>query len=837
MSVDADPVKVMSNLFQFCTFLLRVMPSSAVDYFSEVIECVAVYSITCYNEPTMELLQKFKSLRDQLRDMTKKKEDGVKRRRRDGFSAQDLQGFDDDVPPEDIKDIKVIPSVEELRDNPYVFLRPNKTSGAYRDSRHYLDVQFRLFREDFVQPLRNGIEAFLKERQKPPTAEKRRLNLDQIRVYRDVKIKKVERGRDGVVVYKLQLPHWAYSSVKWDKSKKLLPGCLILLSTEFNSLKKDTTFVGVVYNREIKELVKGEVSVYWEGCPPPISKNEENYLMFESQVYLEAYKYTLETLKTLELDRFPMKRFIVDASNLVGRPDYLTNEEIQINLKRPGGRVVTVSPNNMHELSPEDFDLDVDQFGAYCAAVTNEFTIIQGPPGTGKTYLGLKVAEVFLNNAHLWTNRNDKNPITVVCYTNHALDQFLEGILKYYRQHDFITDPDIIRIGGRCKSEDLFKFTLREVRKRKQDRLGRVYQQENQACYWEVAELEEMRSRGISEITGLNDIQGIVNLEWLSVFHDVRTVYPGNLWTYLGDFAWLGINDEELDLEYFLAKRVVQAWFKVRGHPKAEPSAVKTQSKPAVVFEEKKEEDEDENYDMEELMENRVVDLDDILQEAETNAKIDAMCRRRLDYLKSGSVEDCENSLNEVYFQKPTKDMTFKARQLLEEGNRERRRILRNRKDLLQEIFSLHKQDLLELPDVTDLLEQIKNGEAINFKKLQMSQRWALYFATVQYFREKIATRIPEIEGELERARRRHRDWLQHGDGMLLKDAKVVGLTTTGAAKYNNLLKIIGSKIVIVEEAAEVFEAHIVTCITEKCQQLILIGTESQFVCLYFKFL
>lgn len=43
----------------------------------------------------------------------------------------------------------------------------------------------------------------------------------------------------------------------------------------------------------------------------------------------------------------------------------------------------------------------------------------------GKTYVGLKIAQALLNNHNLW--REDKAPMLVVCYTNHALDQFLEG--------------------------------------------------------------------------------------------------------------------------------------------------------------------------------------------------------------------------------------------------------------------------------------------------------------------------------------------------------------------------------------------------------------------------
>lgn len=39
--------------------------------------------------------------------------------------------------------------------------------------------------------------------------------------------------------------------------------------------------------------------------------------------------------------------------------------------------------------------------------------------------MGLKIAQALLSNQDLW--REDKAPMLVVCYTNHALDQFLEG--------------------------------------------------------------------------------------------------------------------------------------------------------------------------------------------------------------------------------------------------------------------------------------------------------------------------------------------------------------------------------------------------------------------------
>ena len=67
---------------------------------------------------------------------------------------------------------------------------------------------------------------------------------------------------------------------------------------------------------------------------------------------------------------------------------------------------------------------------------------------SGKTFLGLKIARTLIQNAQVW-NRAGDSPILLVCYTNHALDQFLEGISKFI-------DGGIVRVGGRCKVCDSF---------------------------------------------------------------------------------------------------------------------------------------------------------------------------------------------------------------------------------------------------------------------------------------------------------------------------------------------------------------------------------------------
>ncbi len=53
-------------------------------------------------------------------------------------------------------------------------------------------------------------------------------------------------------------------------------------------------------------------------------------------------------------------------------------------------------------------------------------------------------------------------------------------------------------------------------------------------------------------------------------------------------------------------------------------------------------------------------------------------------------------------------------------------------------------------------------------------------------------------------------------------------MTTTGAAKYKSKLKNINAEVLLIEEAAEVLECHVVTALTGNTKQLIMIGDHFQ---------
>lgn len=172
--------------------------------------------------------------------------------------------------------------------------------------------------------------------------------------------------------------------------------------------------------------------------------------MIECTVYFEPYYHVLKALQNMDQENLPMKEYIVDVQNYIVSPDY-----VQANT------IITMDRYNVPLLqhagwpSAAELQLDTTQLSAFHAAFTQKFAIIQGPPGTGKTFLGLKIAKTLIKNKHLL---QVSTPILVVCFTNHALDQFLEGLIG--------TTEDIVRVGGQSKNEALEKFKLKNKKRR-----------------------------------------------------------------------------------------------------------------------------------------------------------------------------------------------------------------------------------------------------------------------------------------------------------------------------------------------------------------------------------
>ncbi|XP_068745884.1 NFX1-type zinc finger-containing protein 1-like isoform X4 [Montipora capricornis] len=352
------------------------------------------------------------------------------------------------------------------------FLRKNIVKGSYCNVEHYLDIQFRLLREDFLRPLREGIQLLMAT---PSDGKDDRL--------KDVRIYKNARNLDPIftskgVRYKIKFDVSEFRRLEWENSKRLTYGSLLCLSKD-----NFKTFVfASVAERMLQDVRRGVIQIR---VVSPTSeerlKRGDVYQMVESIAFFEAYRPVLIGLQMMSSADFPFKRYIVHVKNDedVSPPSYLRTDNKQVLydfapiMHSEAKEAITARSNpnldegndqsNEEDSGPKaevldlaswpsasDLNLDDSQLKALQLALTKEFAIIQGPPGTGKTYVGLKIVQMLLHNRNVWSINETGGPILVVCYTNHALDQFLEGILEFH------SDPcGIIRVGGRSQSEKL----------------------------------------------------------------------------------------------------------------------------------------------------------------------------------------------------------------------------------------------------------------------------------------------------------------------------------------------------------------------------------------------
>lgn len=87
---------------------------------------------------------------------------------------------------------------------------------------------------------------------------------------------------------------------------------------------------------------------------------------------------------------------------------------------------------------------------------------------------------------------------------------------------------------------------------------------------------------------------------------------------------------------------------------------------------------------------------------------------------------------------------------------------------------------------------------------------------------------FPCVCKRYERLAKERRELTEAAQLSALRGAAIVGMTTTGATKYQALISALEAEVIVVEEAAEVLEAHLVAVLTRATRHLILIGDHMQ---------
>lgn len=219
---------------------------------------------------------------------------------------------------------QTLPSVPVLSEyvNPVEpYLRRIQDDGKYKSVHHYLDVQFRLLKEDLVSPLRDGIDLYKKN----GTCKGRRIEgapCSDISIFNVEKVDgKQVTERDG---YEMRIIWPAqYDILKLlDNDREMKELGLVMLSCD---RFKEDFHLGHIQSSYLMRNGSLHFAVHEETSP---FKPNTTYQMAQGTSYLPCYKHVLENLKRISSFKpLPFERYLVHGSKIIFRPNFQQAEK------------------------------------------------------------------------------------------------------------------------------------------------------------------------------------------------------------------------------------------------------------------------------------------------------------------------------------------------------------------------------------------------------------------------------------------------------------------------------------------------------------------------------
>lgn len=393
---------------------------------------------------------------------------------------------------DDVNRISILPAASEVQSERSEYLPVKDSRGLHLGGvEGLIDRHFHLLREYTIGHPRDVVRAEVESLRDPtgPAVLSTKIQHNARRFgYRDVKLMQITFDRVGGLRAHLSLPQPKAASKKselvrrqwWEHSKRLCPDALpFLVDTtqsvtlftvcgndpggnrpEINCSKllyqspyRADVIVRLVepYELDIQRLMMSFLS--------PTSRT--HVLCGFPGILLPSFCPTLKALRkmstTLDL---PFADIIAPSnvhtnSSAVEPPAYAMKPGFKFDLQRMvRGEHLELSLGHAFDFAElaAKSALDDAQQTAVISALTRKLALTQGPPGTGKSFTGVALINVLLDNA----SKARLGPVVCVCYTNHALGQLLEHLIK-----DGV--EGIIRVCSRSKSELVKHLNLRDA--------------------------------------------------------------------------------------------------------------------------------------------------------------------------------------------------------------------------------------------------------------------------------------------------------------------------------------------------------------------------------------
>ncbi|KAG2361405.1 hypothetical protein BDR07DRAFT_1472123 [Suillus spraguei] len=786
---------------------------------------------------------------------------------------------------EDIYDIRIAPTHEELMSRIPPFLPVNFFGAPHpapmESMQRLLDIQFRLLREELTAPLRQAIQLVHDDLKTQP---RKKTKLADLLKNKGGKYRGQADTQDSImfnvytgVDFESLVPDWRGISASivvdappgrarsnnsrmrtsfWEgmSGKRLSQGGLIALV--WQSGNDISVHLGVIANslQDLTEYVKRdpdrvrlrivffdtklELRILQELRNPQMS-GQNIKLLVESSVMFESIRPFLEALKR-EPELVPFSRYLVHRppgflnTCKVDPPRYSTMPGFAFNLSCLFPDKTDVEDLTLSVTDPQSIEnaraelrrssrLDPSQADAVVDALTREVSLIQGPPGTGKSYTGVELLRVL--------RANDVGPILMIAFTNHALDHMLGSVL------DADITKKVVRLGSRSADERISQYSIETLeRVNEESRLNRTFSSKRRELKGIQENIKNLMLKVLKDDLESNSTE---IMKYISVLHPEHSGYLAAppMWiqnikslfsndddddgagewkqqgrrgkTFVKDMSFYAFWRDGSDLEIIgaLNDGSYAPW-----KPTPLPNEPTT-NKFNILKQDSLPESDDEyvtsdEHDDESLSEDLPVEdawmmvrVKSPSPETVSSKEVPA-APTKAPVSPIPSPEPDDAGLGQADFKDPEG--------FLEAIGCSQWPVVPTSSRSLDEL----------LDDVDDVWT------------MSRTERHTLHNFWVENMRIELAE---TQKGEFERLRELHEGTLREcNEGKeevrrnLLRNIDIIGCTTTGAAKLATLLKGLNPRILLVEEAGQVLEAHVLGSLAPSIEHLIMIGDPLQ---------
>ena len=377
-------------------------------------------------------------------------------------------------------------------------------------------------------------------------------------------------------------------------------------------------------------------------------------------------------------------------------------------------------------------------------------------------------------------------------------------------------EDQLIRVGGMTKSDalkDLTLFSRLEKATRRGNgggNLPETFLQDYHSCSHKLRKVKHVRFTLRDVFITLGNSDGVIDLHGLMNDIVIREDYMADCGLDLAEVKFLQSLHQGRGLWKFfgLENRIylnpdfkpyirLSAMFNSKfQEPPPPPDPSTEMEEPENV------EDEDgEDYDLAELMANRIEELEHELSEVQGNRCIvpyligSATIRGNI-YQCNGEISQARKILEDP---NPSAEALYNKAMAQDsiEFNENQKVKFKNISNFLREVMLSYKNGRIPLPTVTPEIISLATTrlETGTSTEKNFAENWVVYLSILEKIKSKILLEVIELEKNILEQNKRFREVENYGYGLLLKRAKFVGMTTTGAAKYNSILHMMKSRM------------------------------------------